>query len=152
MEWVDFVVELLRDVPPPARIVGIAIVVLGISLPLLKGAHPSYILVAFVSLMTFVALVLPVLAPDQDDENETWLRDENLRCVLVSGLNPQGAHNLAVRRGPGTEHEEFTQRYTDQKLWVHGETAGWVLVRFIERGQPVEGWVFRGYTTNTPCR
>ncbi|UWQ35904.1 SH3 domain-containing protein [Leisingera aquaemixtae] len=151
METLNIALDLLRDVPAQFRILGIVVVTLVASLPLFRPTHPAYLLSAFVSLQFFVAFLLPGIVLPSEDEKKVWLRDDHLRCVLVSGLNPDGDHNLAVRNGPGTEFEEITQRYTHQKLWVHGETMDWVQVRFIEKGQQVEGWVHRFYTTNTSC-
>ncbi|KII19324.1 hypothetical protein OO25_00820 [Phaeobacter sp. S60] len=150
VEHVNIALELIRNVPALFRILGIVAVTLIATLPLLKSAHPGYILAGLVSVQLFVAFLLPILI-SSSIEDSAWLDDANLGCVLLSGLNPQRDDFLAVRDGPGTDFTKITQRYTHQKLWAHGKTFGWLKVRFIEKGQRVEGWVFRRYTTSTSC-
>lgn len=106
VEHVNIALELLRGIPAPFRILGIVAVTLIATLPLLKSAHPGYLLAGLVSVQLFVAFLLPILI----NEDSAWVEDENLGCVLVSGLNPQRDDFLAVRDGPGTD---FTKSHTE---------------------------------------
>ena len=139
---------LLAGMPAVLKIVGIAVIIAGASLPLLKGSHPAYLLIAFLAVLAFFLVLISWLTKDN---NTTWLHENSLRCVIVTNLNPNGAHNLAIRTGPSTEETEIAQRYTGQKLWVHGETNGWVKVRFIDQETKVEGWAARNYTSYAAC-
>ncbi|MEP3055829.1 SH3 domain-containing protein [Ascidiaceihabitans sp.] len=151
MEWLAPLVSLLDDVPPLFKIIGLAFLVSGISLPLLKGAHPFYILIAFIATLGFLLIILSWIFEKPTPDDSTWLKDGLINCAIVQGLNPQGANNLAVRDGPNRENTEISQRYTGQKLWVHGQTTGWLNVRFMYRGEKVEGWVSRRYTQTSAC-
>lgn len=151
MDWIAPFLALLEELPPVLKIIGIAIFVAGISLPLFKGAHPVYLLVAFIATLGFLLIVLSWTVGGNKSDDTTWLKDGLISCAIVQGLNPYGANNLAVRTGPDRSETEIAQRYTGQKLWVHGQTTGWLNVRFLYRDERIEGWVSRSYTQASAC-
>ena len=111
-------------------------------------------------IMVWSVLLVGGFANAQDLDVEIMERaDDGLdTCAFgqIAGLKADGDGFLAVRKGPGTNHEKIDELVNGDKLWLFEENNGWYGIVYgvkelscspVENDRPVQtngkkGWVF----------
>lgn len=112
----------------------------------------------FIIVWSVVFVVGFVNAQDLDVEIMERADDGLDTCAFgqIAGLKADGDGFLAVRKGPGTNHEKIDELVNGDKLWLFEENNGWYGIVYgvkelscspVENDRPVQtngkkGWVF----------
>ena len=111
-------------------------------------------------IMVWSVLLVGGFANAQDLDVEIMKRAEDGldTCAFgqIAGLKADGDGFLAVRKGPGTNHDKIDELVNGDKLWLFEENNGWYGIVYgvkelscspVENDRPVQtngkkGWVF----------